>query len=655
MACVALRRRIGLLSVMTALTVPVAAHPTAAAPAGAEASVELSRLTPSVLTPGADLTIRGVVRNEGRQRLAGALAYVTIPTDPFVNHRAARNAILQKTVDRGHQIADSDAVHDLGAIKPGESRRFTLKVPYESFGFSGAEGVYPVSVHLRARGGESVGHATTFLPLRPEAAGRPVPTTVVWPFLRPAAGLPSAIGPGGQLRHLLDLARAAPRRGSDILIDPALVSQARAIATGKPTQAVPEEARAAAQNFAADLVRLANDRECWSTGFDQPDPVALKAATVELRDLVSRATRGTLRAYGLRCSRLEWPASAAASRTVLASMGTDTVIVDGAAVPNWQSVSGPLLRAADHDLVVNDRLDAGVGHRQTPLTLRQRILSEATWAAMAKAAGGRNPTVVVVDPRWDPGRGGKAHLKVALDNKYVLPIGLDEQLESGAATYNGALPARGTASVSPAQIAEATEAAQLQKQLRRVLVERSANLGHDQQIASSVSQRWQVRQGGEEYARDVNDRLHDELSDISIEGPAALTLSSSKGRFPVTISNRTGHQVSVGTVISSTNPAVAIEIPRGSVIAAGESRTLTASIDMDGQSVTTVTINLTTGDGTILGAPSVFNVRSSRVGAALWVAIGLSVAFVALALIRRFARPGHRPEHASLPPDDFDD
>ena len=111
----------------------------------------------------------------------------------------------------------------------------------------------------------------------------------------------------------------------------------------------------------------------------------------------------------------------------------------------------------------------------------------------------------------------------------------------------------------------------------------------------------------------------------------------------------------VGTVIESSNPQVAVSVPKGSVIAAGESRTVTAAIDMDGQSSATVSVHLTTADGTMLGAPSVFNVRSSRVGAALWVAIGLSVAFVAIALVRRFVRPGHRPEHPTLPPGAFDD
>lgn len=655
MACVA--RRIGLLlaatlSALAAVGVMPAGAVQPAAPVAGSLSVELTRLTPSVLTPGADLTVQGVVRNNGRSKIAGAAAYVRIPTNPFVNHRGARQSIIAKTIADGHRVVG--ASDTLNTLQPGGSRRFTIRVEYDNLEISAAEGVYPLSVHVGTGDVESIGHTTTFLPLRYERP-RPVPTTVVWPFLRPNGGLAESIRPGGQLRHLLDLARSTPRSGSDVVIDPALVSQARAIATGEPTEALPRAAREAAQDFAADLVRLARKHECWATSYDRPDAAAVNTAPDDLRDLVGRATRATLRAYGLQCQRLEWPAAPVVSRAVLVRMATSTVIVSGTTVPYWQSIAGPLVNTADHQLVVNDRVDAGLG-RQTPLTLRQRILSEATWSALSRTVGGRDTTVIVIDPNWDPGEGGRSHLKVALNNKYVHRIGLDEQIEAGTVPYDAALGGRGVSSVSPSRLTAATEAARVQVQLRRVLVERSANLNHDQRVATAISERWRARpEAGERYALDINRNLHEELDDLAVEGPAALTLSSAKGRFPVTIRNGTSHQVDLGTTISSTNPAVKLSIPPGSVIAAGESRTLTASIDMDGQSSTTVTINLMTKDGVPLGTPSVFNVRSSGVGAALWVAIGLSVAFVVVSLLRRFAGSGHPPEHVPAPPEDFDD
>jgi hypothetical protein len=113
--------------------------------------------------------------------------------------------------------------------------------------------------------------------------------------------------------------------------------------------------------------------------------------------------------------------------------------------------------------------------------------------------------------------------------------------------------------------------------------------------------------------------------------------------------------VRVALGIDSSAPNVRFKAPRSVDVAAGESRTVTVNIDMDSQTATSVSVRLSSTQGLPFGAATVFNVRSTRVGAALWIAIGLSVAFVAVALVRRFARPGHRPSHPPLPPDDFDD
>ena len=153
----------------------------------------------------------------------------------------------------------------------------------------------------------------------------------------------------------------------------------------------------------------------------------------------------------------------------------------------------------------------------------------------------------------------------------------------------------------------------------------------------------------------MSDHLNGELADISVEGPEALTLSSANGQFPITVRNLSPHRVRVGLGIESSAPGVEFEAPRTVDVAAGESRTVTVDMDMGSESATTVTARLSAADGQEFGAATDFNVRSSQVGAALWIAIGVSVAFVAIALIRRFARPGHRPPHHDAAAEDFDD
>jgi hypothetical protein len=103
----------------------------------------------------------------------------------------------------------------------------------------------------------------------------------------------------------------------------------------------------------------------------------------------------------------------------------------------------------------------------------------------------------------------------------------------------------------------------------------------------------------------------------------------------------------VAVAIDSSNPSLIVPRSRFVDIAAGERHTLTIAVDMARQSSSTLSARMVAPDGQAFGTPAVFNVRSSRVGAALWVAIGLAAAFVVIALVRRFR--GHSKPPDSLP------
>src|SRR4029079_11532325 len=200
------------------------------------------------------------------------------------------------------------------------------------------------------------------------------------------------------------------------------------------------------------------------------------------------------------------------------------------------------------------------------------------------------------------------------------------------------------------------DAAHMADLIGGMLLDEDDRTGNAQSVASLLSQRWRTHSAtGLKAAEAVSDRLNHELSDISVEGPEALTLSSATGQFPITVRNLSPHRVRVGLGIESSAPGVRFGAPTTVDVAAGESRTVTVDMDMGSESATTVTARLSGANGQEFGAATDFNVRSSQVGAALWIAIGVSVAFVAVALLRRFGRPGHRPTHPTLPPDYFDD
>src|SRR5690606_29516016 len=134
-----------------------------------------------------------------------------------------------------------------------------------------------------------------------------------------------------------------------------------------------------------------------------------------------------------------------------------------------------------------------------------------------------------------------------------------------------------------------------------------------------LSVRW--RSDADEALRRVESRIDDlnrQLAGLSIESPSTITLSSSRGGFPLTIVNDTGHRARLGLTLTADNPYLTLEQVDPIEIEPGERHTVTVTVDLDGQSSSTVTATLTTADGEPFGEPVDFNVRSSNVGLIVW-------------------------------------
>lgn len=653
-----------------------------------ELIVKITRLAPAVLKPADDITVIGVVRNPERYAWTDVQVYPSIAKTPFVSRGTARAAIAGgDNTYTGQRITAPSARDDLGTLRAGQSRQFSLTVRAEQLGLSGAQGVYPLGIHVLATGPDggrpdtAVGRADTFLPLRTGTTVSPItptPTVVLWPFLLPGerrsdnsyadtAKLAASIGTRGQLRNLLDLALTTPRRGSDVILDPSLLQVLDDMRNEPGDSDAVETRRRNADRFLDDLVDLADDYSCATLGYDRPDVLAVAASpsSPELNAMVDTATSGTLDDHDLSCLRIEWPSTRGVDGPTLSALrreNVEAVVVSPWAVPGWEATHGNLLarrtQAGELPLLVNDRFDAGVPGVASPVTLRQQILSESVFTGLtAGTEVSQTSTVIVVDPKFNPGTVRGDPLAIAYESDVTDPKNLAASLESRRRPYLGQVPVKAEATpVSARQTLVAVDAAHLAELLSGMLLDESDRTGHDQEVASLVSQRWRNHTAsGLKAAEAVSDHLNHELADISVEGPEALTLSSANGQFPITVRNRSPHRVRVGLGIESSTPGVRFDAPPTLDVAAGESRTITIDMDMASESATTVTARLSAANGQEFGAATDFNVRSSQVGAAVWIAIGVSVVFVAVALIRRFGRPGHRPEHTTLPPDDFDD
>jgi len=648
------------------------------------ATVSITRLTPATLPAAGNLTIAGAVRNSNQHAWRNVTVHILLPRSPFIDHTQARAAIVGNGDYTGSPVAGLNAVEDFGTMRAGARENFSITVRRSQLPVSGDDGVYPLGVQVVAdnadgtEGRTTIGRATTFLPAREESS-TPTRTVILWPFLLRGrwrsdgsyaneAELLKTIGPHGQLRNLLTLVRTTPKLGSDALLDPSLFTVLNDMATRTAKTEVDRSRRKLAARFLTDLTRLAEGYSCAAVGYDRPDWLAISRtpAVQNLSHVIERATRGTLESRDLECTRLEWPSERGVSQPLLGDLrnaGAQAVILNTWALPNWQSTSGSLLtvptRTGKLPIIVNDPLDAGLPGQETVVGLRQVILSEAVFGSIAAdSAKERHPNILIVDPSLDPGEVRGKPLEAALGTEVVARKNLAATLRTTPVPYDGSTPAKpGVIPVARRQIAEAVDAEQSASLLSSMLVHSADRVDHDQMVASLASERWRGHPVlGLKAATAAARLLSRELADISVEGPPTLTLSSRSGRFPITIRNHSSHTVQVGVKIGSSATGVTFKAPATVRVSAGESRTTTVAMNMDGQTATTVSVRLTSGDdGASFGASTVFNVRSSRVGAALWIAIGISVAFVAVALVRRFARPGHEPPHPTLPPTDFHD
>ncbi|MCW2770717.1 MAG: hypothetical protein JWR27_2150 [Aeromicrobium sp.] len=648
--------------------------------------ITISSLTPSRLTSDSSVTMTGTVTNRDDHAWTEAQAYLVIPAAPFTTRAQTREALDNPRAYTGVRVVESGTFDELGDLAPKETRRFSVTVPYDQLGISGAEGVYPVGVQVLAtdtdgtRSPEALARATTFLPKigRDRAA---VPTSILWPFVMPTARdvrgdytapgkLLLSISTGGQLRNLLDLAVHTDTTGSTVLVDPALLVGVDDLAHGRHLPAGLElsaEQSHSADRFLQDLLQLARAQSVWVLDYDRPDSLALEQnpdLRTPLEDAIDRATETTLTTYQLSGRRVSWPTPGAITPSVLTSVrgsGDSPAIVTAAALPDWQPRLGSVVQygtgSGPMPLLVTGIGSTSAGQRSVT-TLRQRLLADAALATLERAGDpdSRAGAVAMVDPAWDPGTDwADAGLSDAFDSPFARGTRLDSLLASTPTAYAGRVPTAATARPLPrGQLQSAADIVTAALTLASMTPRSDAvKASLAREVAGLVAVRWrQDRSQGGLVAATRARVAEGTLDKIAVEAPASVTLSSSKGAFPLTILNNTADDVSVGVALDSSNPALDLPPLKPVEVGAGERLTVTVKVDLGRQRATFVTAQLTTPDGKPIGDPTTFTVRSSSIGTVLWVAMGAAGLLVLLALVRRFYRRRTRLTSEALADDD---
>ncbi|GAA3520082.1 DUF6049 family protein [Aeromicrobium panaciterrae] len=647
--------------------------PAQAADKDPDLTVTITSLSPSWLKADAKITMRGTITNNDDHAWDEVQAYLVIPATPFTTRAQLDDAIDNGDAYTGTRVIEPGAFDELGDLAPKQTVSFEITVPYGQLGISGGTGVYPIGAQVLGtdtdgtRANDAIGRATTFLPNIPSDQ-KPVPTTLVWPLLMPdyrgvdgnyhdPVATLALISPGGRLRNVLDLARSVPQSSATVLIDPALlvgiddIANKRHIAKGVE---LTEDQTALAKAFLDELLAYLRSHNIWILDFDRPDVLAL-AANPDLRrglaEAVDAATQSAITTYQISGRRVTWPTRRGVTPSLLATErrdGETPMIVTPASVPGWERRLGSLVSydstRGPLPLLVNDVLDAGVPGGTSVVSLRQRILSDAALAGLQRAIDSKShaDAVTMVDPTWDPGANAAgAGLSTAFGAPFARGATLDDLLTRPLATYAGRVPT--TSSVKPVsrtQLQAAADLAATGKALSSIDTDdEDVNATIARQVAGIVGVRWRKDPPlGVRVANNLSSRADVELTKIKVEGPPSVTLSSSSGGFPLTIINDTADDIRVGVQLDSTNPALDIPSVKPVDIAAGERHTMTINIDLGRQNTTQLTARVVSTDGTVIAVSEAFNVRSSKIGVMLWVAIGLAGVLVLFAMFRRFHR-----------------
>ncbi|MBK5216394.1 MAG: hypothetical protein JJE02_02300 [Propionibacteriales bacterium] len=293
---------------------------------------------------------------------------------------------------------------------------------------------------------------------------------------------------------------------------------------------------------------------------------------------------------------------------------------------------------------MDDALDESVPGEDSVVTLRQRIVSESALAVLQRAIDPESnaDAIAIVGADWNPGPSWEAgRLNDAFSAPWVNAAGLDSLLTRPIGEFDGTVRAAKNARSEPVNRAQLLAATQLRNTvsiLSSILIDAAAvETAAAQDVAQAVSQRWRSnRSTGLKSAQGAAKRADRQLDKITIEGPPRVTLSSESGSFPLTISNGTDHEVNVGVRVDSSNPALIIPGVKPVTIAAGERHTLTVNVDVGDHGSASLTASLVTPDDRAFGVPAVFNVRSSTIGAVLWVGLALAGLLIVVAIARRF-------------------
>lgn len=650
--------------------------------------VQLVRLSPAVIPTKGKLVLAGTVTNDSVE------TWTAINVDPFISRvpmttrdQLTEAAASEESAEVGERLVKDGQFDPIGDLAPGQTATFRIALPVKDLigpVITGAPGVYWIGVHAlgqNAAGRDKVadGRARTFIPLvrstqqtsvavvvpirervRRDADGRVLSADDWARSLAPAGRL-------GRIAGFLDSAGSAP---TNLLIDPAVLEavddlrqQNPAVSlgtdpedpTGEPTPSPgstpsrtevdrldPAE-QVAAQTWLSTVTAAARRQTTLGLAYADPDTNSLARRRPQMLAGAGELAKQTFAEFGIAARPTVAPPQGWFDEDLLGAIAPDSMLLlsDHSAPrtrSRWSTTEGPALTFSDEQASSGG---PGPSPATDALAVRQRIISDA---ALRLPEGSTSPMVVHLPDDWDPGTGWQlADFYNALQQPWLDLVGLSRSSLSVDPPFTAALAYPKTArrdelpalNISTARTLIGTTTV-LAKLLRttNTLAHDLAGTALTAVSYNAVDEALLARQ----QVNATNEKMRSILSQVRVIGTDFVTLSGGSGTLAVTLVNGLDHAIVVGVEPRSTNSGVQIDSTEPFELAAGERTVLRLQAESSGIGVDQIMLTPVTVDGTPLGTPLTFRLRTSQVGNLIWAVLGAGGLLLVVMIARRIRR-----------------
>lgn len=548
-------------------------------------------------------------------------------------------------------------------------------------------------------------------PTERRAAASPVEAAVVVPVrarifrnadgrLANVTGWVGLLSPNGRLGRLLALGTAPEGDRLSWLVDPAVIDAVQQLAAGNPARDIgPTDG--AEEPDAEDPAPEASDAPSPSaSSTPEPDP-ATATATVTATTLANGWLAGMRQVlaegdtlalpYGdldLAATATHAPAlyetARARSAAVFEELGVDVTPVNAPAsgrittealdlvepeLPVLLSdemlepqqatdTADPIAGAAPVVATAAQRrvlLSSSAAARGGPtpgdplagVPLRQRLLAEASLRLLDPT---RPPLLVTLPSRWRP----DAALAEGLEQPWLRLSGLTS-LASAPAPADSEVELTYPADEQAAEIDRASFVAAERlmaagRTLQRVLT-RNDRVADEVSAEALATLAYLARGAVTDPAVASRQAILAMLDDIEVQAPAAVTLSSSNGRFAATVVNGLPEPVTV-EIEPVGGDGITIGVPSDVEVAGDGRATVLLSADTQRAGLHNVSLRITDSEGVALGGATRVPIRAAQVSGIIWLFLGVGAALlfgaIGVRLFRRIraARRAPAPEAA---------